>query len=361
MRTKLLDYNLPRLLIAQRPSCRRTDSRLLVLDRRTGEITDSRFSRIGNFLNAGDCLVLNDTLVLPARFFGRRKSGGRFEGLFLCEKKPGSWLVMLKGSRKLAAGETVELLAAGSPAAKPVAATLTDKNADGTCALELETAEQAPQVLARIGFAPLPPYIKRDRDPAVAAMDRRRYQTVYARTPGAVAAPTAGLHFSQQLIKRLESSGIRQAFVTLHTGPGTFRPLKTDTLEQACLERETFSVDAANARRINSAVKGGGRVIAVGTTTVRALETAFENGKLRAMSGQTSLFIRPGHRFKAVDAIVTNFHLPRSSLLALVAAFTGLENVFSAYRHAVKMKYRFYSYGDAMLVIRRSRTSRQRP
>jgi S-adenosylmethionine:tRNA ribosyltransferase-isomerase len=352
MKTDKLQYHLPPELIAQQPGDTRSSSRLLVLSRINGDTSDSRFDRVGNFLSPGDCLVLNDTKVLQARFFGRRSTGGKLEGLFLAESETGTWQVLLKAARKIKAGDAFYLK---DKAKKDFCrAVVLDKMADGICRLKIETnARQwrAETILDKIGFAPLPPYIKRDDDLAVAAIDRLRYQTVYAKIPGAVAAPTAGLHFTEPLIERLQQAGINFAYLTLHVGAGTFKPITAENLEDHQMHQERFSIDEENAHIINAAKDKGGRIIAVGTTSTRALETIAANSRIEAASGETTLFIKPGYKFKIVDAMITNFHLPKSSLLALVAAFSGLENILTAYNHAIEQRYRFYSYGDAMLII----------
>jgi S-adenosylmethionine:tRNA ribosyltransferase-isomerase len=357
MRTKELEYDLPIELIAQQPARIRSKSRLLVLDRDSGRLTESSFEKIGDFLRAGDCLVLNDTKVIPARFFGHRSSGGKIEGLFLSEIETGLWLVMLKGAHKVKLNEKIIL--ADKRQKKGFQAALVERRPDGFFTLKLETNRfgklttgpgyQA--ILEKIGFPPLPPYIKRDKNLKQAKADRLRYQTVFAKTPGAVAAPTAGLHFTQSLIGRLKKQGILFAHITLHTGTGTFKPVTAETIEQHKIGTEYFSIDEKNAQLINAAKKNGGRIIAVGTTSVRTLETVAEDSKIRVRSGTTGLFIRPGFEFKIIDGIITNFHLPRSTLLALVAAFAGLDKVKAAYAYAATNRYRFYSYGDAMLII----------
>ncbi len=350
MRTDQLDYVLPSELIAQHPPDVRSASRLLVLDRAAGRHTDSRFDHVGDFLRPGDCLVLNDTKVLPARFFARRSTGAKLEGLFLHETSAsGVWEVMLKGARKIKPNEAIHLQAREQR--DFCLATVLEKKPEGICLLKVETQTSAAEVLERVGFPPLPPYIRRDRDPAVAQDDLRRYQTVYARQPGAVAAPTAGLHFTDELIERLKDAGIRFAHVTLHVGAGTFKPIATEHIEEHPIHHEWYRIDAANAEAINAARQAGGRIIAVGTTVTRVLEAVSEAGRAAASEGSTNLFITPGYRFKLVDVMVTNFHLPRSTLLALVTAFAGLEKILAAYRHAVEQRYRFYSYGDAMLIV----------
>jgi len=349
MKTEKLQFHLPAELIAQQPVAIRTDSRLLVFNRARGELIDSCFSRISDFLSPGDCLVLNDTKVLQARFFGRRTGGGKLEGLFLNETSPDVWEVMLKGTRKVKVGETIYLK--GKDKQDFCRAEVLEKSDEGRCRLKIETDAGVESILERIGFPPLPPYIKRSDDLSAAAIDKMRYQTVYARKAGAVAAPTAGLHFTGELIKELKNAGICFAYTTLHVGTGTFKPITTGNIEDHRIEQERFIIDEENARMINSAKEKGGRIIAVGTTSVRALETMTVGSRLEAASGETSLFIKPGYKFRIVDAMVTNFHLPKSSLLALVAAFAGLEKILAAYRHAIRERYRFYSYGDAMLIV----------
>jgi len=383
MKTEKLQFYLPPDLVAQRPLPVRSDSRLLVLDRATGSLTDSRFKRLGDFLSPGDCLVLNDTKVLPARFFARRSTGAKMEGLFLAEIAPGTWDVMLKGAGKIKPGEKFYISkfsrcrhACPEPAERgngPVVfcpAEIIEKRKDGTYRLKIDAQHAAlvagqaefQTILNQIGFPPLPPYIKRDDDLAIAAIDKKRYQTVYARRPGAIAAPTAGLHFTNQLIEKLKQAGIHFTYVTLHVGTGTFKPIKTENIDDHKIHQEWFSIDAENAAIINAAKENGGRIIAVGTTSTRALETAAPaasllrsktagGGQVRATSGSTELFIKPGYEFKIVDAMITNFHLPKSTLLALVVAFAGLENIIAAYRYAIEKRYRFYSYGDAMLIV----------
>ncbi len=353
MRTERLNYDLPPELIAQQPAPIRSDSRLLVLNHTTAELIDSQFSKIGDFLQPGDCLVLNDTKVLPARFFGRRDSGAKLEGLFLAESTKGIWQVLLKAARKVKTGEHISLTSREKT--DFCRAELLEKKADGRCRLKVEVEAEPEAILDEIGFPPLPPYIKRGDDSMTAPMyigvDKLRYQTVYAREPGAVAAPTAGLHFTEQLIEQLKQKDICFAYLTLHVGTGTFKPITTENLEDHEMHPEAFSIDEENARIINTAKDKGERIIAVGTTSTRALETAAVDSRIEAISDTTHLFIKPGYEFKIIDAMITNFHLPKSTLLALVAAFASLENILTAYRHAIEKRYRFYSYGDAMLII----------
>ncbi len=349
MKTEKLNYFLPPELIAQHPLPVRSDSRLLVLNRTNCEILDSRFGNIGDFLLPGDCLVLNDTKVLPARFFARRDTGGKLEGLFLAENSDRTWDIMLKGSRKLNPGDL--LILKDKQKADFCKAVLLEKQSKGGCLLRLKTEADTETVLDKIGFPPLPPYIKRDDDLALAQIDKLRYQTVYARHTGAVAAPTAGLHFTDRLIEQSKQAGIYFAYITLHVGTGTFKPLTTENLEDHQIHQERFSINEENAQIINKAKSEGGRIIPVGTTSTRTLETIATGSKIKAVTGTTSLFIKPGYKFKIIDAMITNFHLPKSTLLALAAAFAGLNNILAAYNHAIQQRYRFYSYGDAMLII----------
>ncbi len=356
MKTEKLNYYLPSELIAQHPLAVRSDSRLLVLNRATRKILDGRFSNIGDFLSPGDCLVLNDTKVLPARFFARRSTGGKLEGLFLAQNTDRTWDIMLKGTRKLNPGEI--LILKDKQKDDFCKAVLLEKQSQGRCLIRLKTESDTETVLDKIGFPPLPPYIKRDDDLTVAEMDKLRYQTVYARHTGAVAAPTAGLHFTDRLIEQLKQTDICFAYITLHVGAGTFKPVTAENLEDHQIHQERFSIDEENVRIINAARSKGGRIIPVGTTSTRTLETIAAGSqtclttvKIEATSGTTSLFIKPGYKFKITDAMITNFHLPKSTLLALVAAFAGLDSILAAYNHAIEQRYRFYSYGDSMLII----------
>ena len=349
MKTEKLNYYLPPELVAQQPPSIRSDSRLLVFNRSNGELTDSRFSSIGDFLSLRDCLVLNDTKVLPARFFGRRGSGGRLEGLFLAENEADIWEVMLKGARKVKTGEVIYLK---DKAKKDFCrAEVLNKKGEGRCQLKIEADAGLETILDKIGFPPLPPYIKRADDLSQSAIDKLRYQTVYARHTGAIAAPTAGLHFTEELIEQLKDGDICFSYITLHAGTGTFKPITAENLDDHEIHPERFDIDKKNARIINATKEKGGRIIAVGTTSVRTLETAAAGSQVEPDTGTTKLFIKPGYKFKIVDAMITNFHLPKSTLLALVAAFAGLENILAAYRYAIERRYRFYSYGDAMLIL----------
>jgi S-adenosylmethionine:tRNA ribosyltransferase-isomerase len=332
-------FDLPESLVAQAPLAERSASRLLRVDARERRLDDRRFADLPGLLAPGDLLVFNDTRVIPARLFARKDSGGEAE--VLLERVVGAHEVVaqVRASKALREGRTLAL---------DDGTVLRVLGREGAFyRLAFETAEPLADVLARVGHMPLPPYIRR----ADAASDRERYQTVFAATPGAVAAPTAGLHFDAPLLAALDARGIGRARVTLHVGAGTFQPLRVDDPRQHEMHSEWLEVGAGVVQAIAETRARGGRVVAVGTTVVRALETAAQGGRLAPYAGETQIFILPGHRFRCIDALVTNFHLPESTLLMLVSAFAGREFVLEAYRHAVAQAYRFFSYGDAMLVF----------
>jgi S-adenosylmethionine:tRNA ribosyltransferase-isomerase len=346
MRLEDLDYDLPEHLIAQHPTPERDGSRLLVL-RRGGQILGHHLFRdLPGFLQPGDLLVLNDTRVLPARLIGHReRTGGKWEGLFLRENPDGSWEMLCQtGGRPSAREVIVAAAASGSDCCRLL---LEEKLADGMWRLKPLTAGSSQEILARFGHVPLPPYIRKGR---AEDGDRERYQTVFADRAGAVAAPTAGLHFTPQLLDDLARRGVGHTFVTLHVGPGTFQPVQAENPAVHRVQAEWAELAAEAAVAVATCKARGGRIVAVGTTCVRTLETAVRQGTNGAWRGYTDLTICPPFEFQTVDALVTNFHLPRSSLLMLVAAFTGLESMRSAYAEAVARGYRFYSYGDAMLI-----------
>ena len=347
------NYHLPADLIAQHPVDQRDRSNLLCLNRQTGEQSHHCFSEIGDFLQPGDVLVINNTAVIPARLEGRKETGGQVEvliadysgglqsirenGDFVCQ-------CMVKSSKRPAPGMrlyfeedlTAEVLG----------------SCNGTHTLKFSTGDNFEKVLDRIGKVPLPPYIKRKFGNVDCDDDGSSYQTVYASCKGAVAAPTAGLHFTQKLLDKLAANGIKIAPLTLHVGLGTFLPVRSDDIRQHLMHSEQFAISDESAEIINAARSGGKRVIAVGTTCVRTLEYASDgNGEVAAGSGSCGLFIYPGYAFKVVDAMITNFHLPQSTLLMLVSAFAGRQKVLNAYREAIYRNYRFYSYGDAMVII----------
>jgi len=344
------DYALPPDRIAQEPARPRDASRLLVLDRASGAVAHHRFHELPDLLAPGDLMVVNDTRVIPAAFTAARATGARIEGCFLRADEAGRWEVLLAGRGRLRAGETLTLLDDAGAARAPVE--LLERGEGGTWFVRPPEGTQALALLAAVGRAPLPPYIRRDgaRDLRAPA-DRRDYQTVYARRDGAVAAPTAGLHFTPRVLARLAARGIERAAVTLHVGLATFQPVRCERLADHVMHEEYVEVPAESAERVNRARAEGRRIVAVGTTTVRALESAAGEGGVRAGGWWTRLFIRPPYWFRAVDALVTNFHLPRTTLLVLVSAFAGRERVLAAYAEAIRAGYRFYSYGDAMLTV----------
>jgi S-adenosylmethionine:tRNA ribosyltransferase-isomerase len=341
------DFSLPEELIAQEPSPQRGGSRLLVLHRGSGSLEDSVFSEVGRYLRTGDLLVVNTTRVFPARLLGRRDpTGGDVECLLIQELPSGDWDALMHPGQKLKPGARVVFEGAGVTLHGEVRA----RHFYGRRTVRLWTSDGMPTQAAidRLGHIPLPPYIKRSDAPS----DHERYQTVYARDRGSVAAPTAGLHFTTGLLDLLRAQGVGVAEITLHVGYGTFKPVRAERVEDHVVDAEHLTVSAAAADAITAALGESRRVIAVGTTTTRALESlTIDAGRVRPTSGQTDLFITPGHQFRIVSGLITNFHLPRSSLLMLVAAFAGREHVLAAYRHAVAARYRFYSYGDAMLIV----------
>jgi len=351
------DYPLDPERIAQQPARRRDASRLMVLRRPAGELADHVFAELPALLRPGDLLVLNDTRVIPAKFSCRRRTGGKIEGLFLREPDAGRWEVLLKGAGRCRAGEVLELAGVD----EKVDLILTERREEGNWLLAVRPPKPARDLLARSGRTPLPPYIHRprgaDRPPASEPADRSRYQTVYAARDGAVAAPTAGLHFTRKTFDDLAARGIDVAHVTLHVGLGTFAPVKTEDLAAHRMHREWYELPEAAAEALSAARAAGRRIVAVGSTSVRVVETAVdEAGAFRPASGWTDLFLYPPAEFRVVGALVTNFHLPRSTLLMLVAAFCspgrtdGLRMILDAYAEAARRRYRFYSYGDAMLI-----------
>jgi S-adenosylmethionine:tRNA ribosyltransferase-isomerase len=341
------DYALPSKLIAQEPIGRRDHSRLLRLERSTGKVSHHRFDELAGFLSAGDVLVVNDTAVVKARLLGRKESGGRVE-VFLLDYVGGS---RPSDPRRFICDCLVKCPKPARPGVRILFGEgLTGKIIEAgaaTCRVEFSAQEDFDAALERWGHVPLPPYIRRADAPG----DRNAYQTVYAAVKGAVAAPTAGLHFTPELILRLQARQVAVVPVTLHVGYGTFAPVRTEDIREHRMHAERFRVPAATAEAVSAARAEGKRVVAVGTTVVRTLEFAADaQGRLAAGDGTCDLFIYPGFRFKTVDAMITNFHLPKSTLLMLVSAFAGRQNVLNAYRQAVRERYRFYSYGDAMLI-----------
>jgi len=341
------DYELPRHLIAQAPLPNRADSRLLVVDRAAQSLSHRHVRDLPEVLLPGDCLALNDTRVVPARLIGRRTAtGGHWEGLFLEANRDGLWRVLSKTRGKITPGETVTLINARGE--DDIRLRMGAALSEGIWAVRPNSSEDPVALLERVGRIPLPPYIRKGE---MVEADRESYQTVYACVPGAVAAPTAGLHFTQPLLRRLERMGVTLAWLTLHVGIGTFRPIVSHSLAEHRMHAEWGTVGQEAVQKINLCRQRGGRVVAVGSTSVRLLETAAQGGTLEPFSGTTELFIRPPFQFRAVDALLTNFHLPRTTLLVLVRTFGGDELIRSAYQEAIREEYRFYSYGDAMLIL----------
>lgn len=341
-------YELPERLIATQPLARRDASRLLVLDRRSGLFHHRDIADLPELLQPGDCLVLNDTRVVPARLIGRRAAtGGKWEGLFLGTAGPGEWRIMGQTRGRLLEGEAIVLTAAHRSGSELILRLL-ERDEEGVWTVCPEEEGDPLDLLGRFGTVPLPPYIRRQLP---TSDDWERYQTTYARRPGAIAAPTAGLHFTPELLGRCRERGIDTAYVTLHVGIGTFRPIAVPRLSEHRMHTEWGELSDEAAAQLAAVRARGGRIIAVGTTSVRTLESAAASGELRAWHGETNLFIRPPYEFRAIDGLLTNFHLPRSTLLVLVSAFAGIEQTRAAYEAAIAEEYRFYSYGDAMLIL----------
>ena len=339
MKTHDFYYDLPEELIAQTPLERRDGSRLLVLDRQTGEIEHKHFYDIVDYLRPGDCLVMNDSRVLPARLLGHRPTGGAVEVLLLRDLGDKKWECLCKPGRKMREGDTVTF---GNG---ELTATVVAVQEDGNRIVEFHYEGIFLEVLERLGKMPLPPYIKAE------LADQERYQTVYSREVGSAAAPTAGLHFTNELLDQIRAKGVKTAFVTLHVGLGTFRPVKAEEVTEHHMHSELCMMNAETARILNETKAAGGRVICVGTTSCRTLESLVnEDGTFEAKSKWTDIFIYPGYTFKAMDGLITNFHLPESTLVMLVSAFAGREHVLNAYNVAVARRYRFFSFGDAMFL-----------
>ncbi|MCQ9207238.1 MAG: tRNA preQ1(34) S-adenosylmethionine ribosyltransferase-isomerase QueA [Omnitrophica bacterium] len=339
MKLSEFDYEVPRELIAQYPSGRRGDDRLLVVDRRKGSFEERHFSDIADYFASGDLLALNDTKVIPARLFGKRKTGGKVE-IFVLDRTERPARALVRSSGRIKPGETVTLNSGYE--VKVLGAARVGRL--------VEFNEPVDEVLRRCGHVPLPPYISRPDEPS----DRERYQTIYASADGATASPTAGLHFTENAVRQLKEKGVEIAYVTLHVSYGTFAPIKEDTVEKHKMHSEHFHVSKENAEAINGARGKKARIFACGTTSLRTLEARaedFKNPISERIEGRTDLFIYPGYKFKIVDALITNFHLPKSTLLLLTSAFAGKELLFRAYEYAIKNKFKFFSYGDAMLIM----------
>ena len=340
MKTHDFWYDLPEELIAQTPLEHRDTSRLLVMDRTTGKVWHQHFYDVIRYLQPGDCLVMNDSRVLPARLLGHRPTGGAVELLLLRDLGEKRWECLAKPGRKLQAGQEVVF------GDDELTATVVEVREDGNRIVEFRYEGIFLEVLERLGKMPLPPYIKAE------LQDQERYQTVYSREVGSAAAPTAGLHFTNELLEKIRSNGVKTAFVTLHVGLGTFRPVKAEDISEHHMHSELCMMSDETARILNETKRNGGRVICVGTTSCRTLESLVnEDGTFEAKNQWTDIFIYPGYTFKAMDGLITNFHLPESTLVMLVSAFAGRENVLSAYNEAVHERYRFFSFGDAMIII----------
>jgi len=338
MRTTDFDFALPDELIAQFPATQRNASRLLRLDGESGSLNDALFSQLPDFLSAGDVLVFNDTRVIKARLTGRKSSGGNIEVMIERVIDDRHALALIRASRSPKPGSQLII-------DNTVNATVISRQ-DDLFLLEFDGDRTVLQVLEQHGELPLPPYITHSAD----AVDAERYQTVYAKAPGAVAAPTAGLHFDDAMLQALKHLGIHIAYVTLHVGAGTFQPVRVEDIAEHKMHSELYSVPEETVEMIRQAKRSGGKVTCVGTTSLRALESAARSGELAAGNGDTDIFISPGYRFRVAERLLTNFHLPKSTLLMLVSAFAGMENIRTAYQHAIDQRYRFFSYGDAMLI-----------
>ena len=340
MKTHDFWYDLPEELIAQTPLEKRDTSRLLVMDRVNGEVKHQHFYDIINYLNPGDCLVMNDSRVLPARLLGHRPTGGAVELLLLRDLGDKKWECLAKPGRKLQTGQKVTF------GDGELTATVVSVQDDGNRIVEFHYEGIFLEVLERLGKMPLPPYIKAE------LQDQERYQTVYSKSVGSAAAPTAGLHFTNDLLEKIRAKGVKTAFVTLHVGLGTFRPVKAEEIAEHHMHSELCMISAETAEILNETKKNGGRVICVGTTSCRTLESLVnEDGTFEEKSKWTEIFIYPGYTFKAMDGLITNFHLPESTLVMLVSAFAGKDHVLAAYEDAVREKYRFFSFGDAMTIL----------
>ena len=340
MKTKDFWYDLPEELIAQTPLEQRDASRLMVMDRRTGAVTHRHFYDLIDYLKPGDCLVMNDSRVLPARLLGHRPTGGAVEVLLLRDLGNKHWECLCKPGRKMQAGSEV-IFGNGE-----LTATIREVREDGNRIVEFHYEGIFLEVLERLGRMPLPPYIKAELE------DQERYQTVYSREVGSAAAPTAGLHFTKELLEKIREKGVKEAFVTLHVGLGTFRPVKAEEVTDHHMHAELCMMNAETAELLNRTKAEGGRIICVGTTSCRTLESLVnEDGTFQAASKWTDIFIYPGYTFKAMDGLITNFHLPESTLVMLVSAFAGREHVLAAYEEAVRQRYRFISFGDAMCIL----------
>ncbi|OIP30218.1 MAG: tRNA preQ1(34) S-adenosylmethionine ribosyltransferase-isomerase QueA [Deltaproteobacteria bacterium CG12_big_fil_rev_8_21_14_0_65_43_10] len=354
MRLEEFDYMLPEGLISQYPMAKRDDSRLLIVNRQDGRIEHRAFSDISYFMETGDVLVINDTRVIPARLFGKKETGGRIEILILRQLKPTEpesngklniWECLIKSSKRLKEGSRISFN-------EYLEGEVIEKGSNGKCILQFHSKGDFHKILDKVGRMPLPPYIKRDGELKDGQIDIERYQTVFARNKGAIAAPTAGLHFTEGLLSKIQEKGVKIAYITVHIGMGTFMPVRAEKVEDHVLEAEYFEIKQDAASLINTAVTNDKRIIAVGTSVTRALESAVvENRIIKPATKYTSLFIYPGYQFKIVDTLVTNFHLPKSTPLLLVSAFAGNTLIADVYKKAIEAGYRFLSYGDGMMIL----------
>lgn len=352
MRLEDFNYHLPKELIAQLPCEKRDESRLMVLHKNNGAIEHKKFFELTEYLKPGDVIVLNNTKVIPARLFGKKTTGGRVEILLIQSPTPHIphptsqlWSCLISQARGLKRGSEIAF-------EHGLRARVVKKLAEGEWIVELYADIEIDKAIEHVGRMPLPPYIKRHMEEPLALLDRERYQTVFAKEKGAIAAPTAGLHFTPELLKTILNLGVEIVYITLHTGLGTFKPVKTEDITMHKMEPEYYNVEPAAFEAVKKAKKEKRRIIAVGSTATRALETMVKHGwEKPSLSGATDLFIYPGYRLNAVDAMITNFHLPKSTLLMLVAAFAGRDFIMTAYEEAVRLGYRFFSYGDAMLIV----------
>ncbi|MFQ6037362.1 MAG: tRNA preQ1(34) S-adenosylmethionine ribosyltransferase-isomerase QueA [Candidatus Aminicenantales bacterium] len=344
MDVSAFDYTLPKELIAQRPCQRRDQSRMMVVERTSGQIIHSRFAAIGDYFSQGDILVLNTSRVIPARIWGQTQDGREVEFLFLKEAEKGVWKVLCRPAKKIMPGAKIHF-------AEDFSGEVIAAGPEGTRTIRLSSSDVVGRLKA-FGYAPLPPYIQRKKnDEQLRELDRERYQTVFARKDGSIAAPTAGLHFTREILAALEQRGVQVCPISLDVGWATFQPVRVARVEEHRMLEETYEIPVETARALTEGKREGRCVTAVGTTCVRALESAWESGRFRAGRSATDLFIFPGYRVQAVDRLLTNFHLPKSTLLMLVSAFAGIDLIKRAYREAVEHRYRFYSYGDCMLIL----------
>ena len=355
MKLSEFHYHLPKDLIAQHPLSSRDNSRLMILDRKNNSISHNTFSNFPDYFYKGDLLVLNNTKVFPAKLIGKKKNtGGKVEILLTQETEPGIWKAMIKSSGKLKENTEITFSLSGFSAVivGKDKSNLSDEEYRAQRLIQFDSKESAKKILDKVGLIPLPPYIKRNQGKPSSRLDKERYQTVYASKIGAIAAPTAGLHFTEDILNRLKKKGVEIAEVTLHVGAGTFKPVKTEFIEQHSMDPEYFEIDAPSAKKIKKAVSEKRRIIGAGTTSSRTIESInIEGNTVNPLRGRTDLFIYPGFNFRFVNALLTNFHLPGSTLLMLVYAFAGKNLTQKAYREAIEKKYRFYSYGDAMLIL----------